>query len=124
MKMLDQKIKVKAFLHITGDGFRNLRRIPSKVGFVLDSLPKPPPIFPLMQREGNLSNEEMANTFNMGVGLCVVVSEKDAPKVLSVSKKFGIPAQVIGRAVADKEKKIIIPSMNVMGKKERFFTLD
>ena len=124
MKMLDEKIKVKAFLHITGDGFRNLRRVRSRVGFELDNLFPFPRVFRLIQRQGNISNEEMANTFNMGVGLAVVVSEKDAKKVIAISKKFKIPAQVIGRAFADKEKKIVIPSMGVVGRDERFHSMD
>jgi len=124
MAMLKAGIKVKAFLHITGDGFRNLRRVPSKVGFELDNLPKPMPIFRLIQRQGGISNEEMANTFNMGVGLCVVVSARDAQKVIQVSKRHKIPGQVIGRAFSDREKKIVIPSMQVVGKEERFFPMN
>jgi len=123
MEMLDKKIKVKALLHITGDGFRNLRRVRSKVGFVLDNLPEPPPVFKLIQKVGRVSNEEMANTFNMGIGFCIVVSLKDAKKVIQISKKFKIPAQVIGRAVKDPERKIIIPLMGVVGKAEKFFPL-
>ncbi len=123
MAMLDQKIKVKAFLHITGDGFRNLRRVRSKVGFLLDNLPEPPPVFKLIQKVGRVSNEEMANTFNMGIGFCVVVSEKDAAKVLKVCKRHKVPAQVIGRAVKDAEKKIIIPSMQVVGKADKFYPI-
>jgi len=123
MAMLEQKVKVKAFLHITGDGFRNLRRVRSKVGFVLDNLPEPPPVFKLIQKLGNVSNEEMANTFNLGVGFCIVVSEKDAKKVIQISKKFKIPAWKIGYAVKDPERNIIIPSMKVIGKAERFYSI-
>jgi len=124
MKLLEAGVKVKAFYHITGDGFRNLRRAPSPCGFVLDNLPEPPAIFKLLQREGRLTNQEMANTFNMGVGLCAVVSPREADKVIRISKKFKIPARVIGRAFFDPEKKIIIPSMQVVGKEEKFFAMD
>jgi len=123
MEMLEKKLKIKALLHITGDGFRNLRRVRSKVGFILDNLPDPPPVFKLIQKLGNVSNTEMANTFNMGVGFCVVVSEKDADKVVTICRKHKHKALVIGRAVKDPERKIIIPSMGVVGKAEKFFEL-
>ncbi len=123
MTMLDRKIKVKAFLHITGDGFRNLRRVRSKVGFVLDNLPEPLPVFKLIQKVGRVSNTEMANTFNMGIGFCVVVPEKDAPKVIAISKKFKTPASIIGHAVKDPQRNIVIPSMGVVGKAEKFVSL-
>jgi len=124
MQMLDSGVKVKAFFHITGDGFRNLRRAPSACGFILDHLPSPPPVFNLIQRAGNISNQEMVNTFNMGIGLVVVAPKRDANRVIQISKKFKIPAQVIGSAVADPEKKVIIPSLNVVGKEQKFFPLD
>jgi phosphoribosylformylglycinamidine cyclo-ligase len=124
MKMLDEKIKVKAFLHITGEGFRNLRRVRSQVGFELDNLFPAPAVFRLIQRQGGISQEEMANTFNMGVGLAVVVSEKDASRVIAVSRKFKIPAQVIGRAFPDRQKQVVIPSMGVVGRESRFHPLD
>jgi len=123
MKMLSEGIKVKAFLHITGDGFRNLRRVRSKVGFVLDKLPERPAIFRLIQEVGGISKEEMANTFNLGIGFCVVVSEKDAERVIKISKRFKVPAQVIGYAVKDAEKKVVIPALRVVGKEERFYPL-
>ena len=123
IKMLSEGIKVKAFLHITGDGFRNLRRVRSKVGFVLDKLPEPPAIFNLIQKVGGISQEEMANTFNLGIGFCVVVSEKDGERVIKISKRFKIPAQVIGYAVRDAEKKVVIPGLGVVGKEKRFYPL-
>lgn len=121
MRMLDSGVRVKAFYHITGDGFRNLRRAPSACGFILDRLPTMPPVFKLIQRVGNISNQEMANTFNLGIGLAVVVPKRDAKRVIQISRQFKIPAWVIGRAVADPEKKIIIPSLDVVGKDKKFF---
>jgi len=123
LKMLEAGLKIKAFIHITGDGFRNLRRVKSEVGFILDNLPQPPAIFKLIQREGKVSDEEMANTFNLGVGFCAVVSPDDAEKVIKISSEFNIPAQVIGRAVKDAEKKIIIPSLKIVGREDKFYHL-
>ncbi len=121
LAMLEAGLKIKAFLHITGDGFRNLRRVRSQVGFVLDNLPEPPPIFQLIQKEGNVSNAEMTNTFNLGIGFCVVTNEDDAKNVIRISEEFGIPAQVIGRATRDSKREIRIQSLKVVGRDDGFY---
>ena len=119
LRMMEQ-CAVKALIHITGEGFRNLRRVRSSVGFVLDHFPEIPPVFKLIQKEGQIENTEMAHTFNLGVGLCVVVPREEAEEVIRISREFNIPAQVIGRAVKDPEKKIVLPSLKVVGKADRF----
>jgi phosphoribosylformylglycinamidine cyclo-ligase len=121
LAMREAGSKIKAFLHITGDGFRNLRRVRSPVGFVLDNLPEPPPIFQLIQREGNVSNAEMTNTFNLGIGFCVVLPEDQADSIIRISKEHGIPAQVIGRAFSDSQREIKIPPLKVVGKEDGFY---
>lgn len=122
LRMMEQ-CTVKALIHITGEGFRNLRRVRSPVGFILDHMPEPPPIFKLIQREGRIENTEMAHTFNLGVGLCVVVPAAEAEQAARISREFGIPAQIIGRAVPDPEKKIVLPGLRVVGKADRFWPL-
>jgi phosphoribosylformylglycinamidine cyclo-ligase len=121
LQMLE-RLHVKALIHITGEGFRNLRRIRSKVGFVLEHFPEIPPIFKLIQKEGRIANTEMAHTFNLGVGLCVVVPKEEADQVIAISRQHGIPAQVIGHAVKDPEKKIHLPALKVVGKADRFYS--
>jgi len=117
-----QKIPgIKAVLHITGDGFRNLKRVRSDVGFILDALPEPPPIFALIQREGRISDAEMVNTFNMGVGLCLVVSPPQAPAAAALFHAYGMDAWPIGRAVSDPERAIRIPALKVVGKRDQFY---
>jgi len=64
---------VKALIHITGDGLLNLPRVDAEVGFVLDDLPPPPPIFGLIEQHGAVTRAEMFEVYNMGVGFCVVV---------------------------------------------------
>jgi phosphoribosylformylglycinamidine cyclo-ligase len=123
LAMLDAGLDIKAFLHITGDGFRNLRRVRSEAGFILDNLPDPPAIFRLIQREGNISNAEMANTFNLGVGFCVVVPGDQAESIINISKNHGIPAQVIGKAIKDSKKEIKIPDMGVIGREDAFYAV-
>jgi len=60
--------------HISGGGVRNLVRLHSKVRFVLDRWPEVPPLFGWIQQLGGLSDEEMFQTFNMGIGFVLVVS--------------------------------------------------
>lgn len=62
------------FAHLSGGGVRNLVRLRSKVAFVFDRWPEVPPLFRWIQQLGGLSDEEMFQTFNMGVGFVLVVS--------------------------------------------------
>ncbi|AIJ06443.1 phosphoribosylformylglycinamidine cyclo-ligase [Methanocaldococcus bathoardescens] len=95
----DKDIEVKGLAHITGGSFRKLKRLNDKVTYYIDNLPEPLPIFKEIQRLGNVPDEEMFRTFNMGIGFCVIVDEEDADKVIKISNKYNIPAQIIGRVV-------------------------
>lgn len=117
-----EKVKgVKALCHITGDGFRNLQRVRSAVGFVLDKMPPMPPIFSVIQREGKVTNAEMANTFNLGIGLCVVTTPEAAAPAMAIFKAQGMEASVIGRAVKDPDRTIHVPGLKVVGRKDKFY---
>lgn len=72
--------EVKGLANITGSGMLNLLRI-TKFGFQLDNMPEPQIIFKKIQELGKISDEEMYRTFNMGVGFCMIVSEKEATKI-------------------------------------------
>ncbi len=92
----EQGVEVKALMHLTGDGFLNLSRVPPKVSFVIDTLPPPPPIFSILQRLGGISDPEMFEVFNMGIGFCLVVPERQADKTLQLVTRFGKQAHRIG----------------------------
>ncbi len=123
LEIMEKTGEVKAILHITGEGFRNLQRVRSRVGFVLDRMPEPPPIFKVLQREGRVDNAEMANTFNLGVGLCVVVPPQRARDVIAVFHAHGIESWEIGRAVSDPDRNITIPALKVVGRKDKFHAM-
>ncbi len=91
-----ERVSVKALVHITGGGFLNLLRVQTPCRFVLDNLPEPPPIFPLIQRLGQVPDAEMFTTFNMGVGFCLVVSPEDADRTVEILRASGERAQFIG----------------------------
>lgn len=78
---LIQNFDIHGLVNITGGGLRNLKRV-TKFGFYLDTLPEPQMIFKKIQELGNVSDREMYRTFNMGVGFCVIVDEKDADSIL------------------------------------------
>ncbi len=105
-----EEADVRGISPITGGGFyENVpRSIPDGLCAVIDRASvKIPPIFTLLQKKGGIPERDMFNTYNMGVGMVVIVAPKDADKALKVLKKNGEDAYVIGK-VAKGEDKIII----------------
>lgn len=100
-----KNVEVKGLANITGGGLGNLTRI-TKYGFYIDNMPKPMKVFQKIQELGNVSDKEMYRTFNMGVGFCVIVAEKDAGKVIEISKKHGTGASIIGKVVEEEGVRI------------------
>lgn len=102
-----ERINVKGISHITGGGFyENIpRSIPDGLGAVISKQDvRVLPIFKLIAKTGNISEHDMFNTFNMGVGMSIVVSEKDKDEALSILKANGEDAYVIGSIVKSEEK--------------------
>ncbi len=76
-------IKIKGLAHITGSGFRKVLRLgPHR--FTIKSFPEIPLIFQLIREIGDIEIKEMFTTFNMGIGLIIIVAEKDADGTLKV----------------------------------------
>jgi len=93
-----KKVRVNGIAHITGGGLRNLPRLNKKVKFVIDNPFKPQPIFFLLQRYGNIDDKEMYQTFNMGMGLAIIVPEKYANEALEILKKHSkSEVKIVGR---------------------------
>ena len=100
-------VKVRAISHITGGGFyENIpRSIPDGFGAKIEkSAVKVLPIFNLIAERGGISEHDMFNTFNMGVGMSVVVAKEDAEKALEILKAQGEDAYVIGEIIKSEEK--------------------
>ena len=109
MALLDN-VKVSAISHITGGGFyENIpRSIPDGYGAKIDkNAVKVLPIFDLIAKTGNISERDMFNTFNMGVGMSIVVAKEDAEKALDILKAQGEDAYVIGEIIKSEEKVIL-----------------
>jgi len=102
MTALFDEITVKAVSHITGGGFyENIpRSIPKGFGAKIEkSAVKILPIFNLIQKEGNIEERDMFNTFNMGVGMSVVVAKEDANRAVEILRAHGEDAYVIGEVI-------------------------
>ena len=102
-----EQVEVKGISHITGGGFyENIpRSIPDGLGAKIDRASvKVLPIFDLLAKTGNISERDMFNTFNMGVGMSIVVAPQDVPKALEILKANGEDAYVIGEIVESDEK--------------------
>lgn len=105
-----EQVKVKGISHITGGGFyENIpRSIPDGLGAVIErKAVRVLPIFDLIAKEGNISERDMFNTFNMGVGMSIVVAQEDAEKAIEILKANGEDAYVIGK-IENSEDKITI----------------
>ena len=107
MLALFQAVTVKGVSHITGGGFyENIpRSIPDGLGAVIDrAAVRILPIFELIQKTGSIPERDMFNTFNMGVGVSVVVPEQEADKALAVLRANGQEAYVIGHVAESQDK--------------------
>ena len=111
---------VKALINITGDGLLNLPRAEAVVGFEIDNIPSSPSIFRLIQQRGAVSNAEMFEVYNMGIGFCVLVAEEDRDAALSILRRHGRRAQVIGRVIEDTTKGVYLPRQRLVGHGKKF----
>ena len=105
-----EKVTVKGISHITGGGFyENIpRSIPDGLGAKIDlSSVKVLPIFNYIAKVGKISHRDMFNTFNMGVGMSIVVAKEDVNLALEILKSCGEDAYVIGEIIKSDDKVIL-----------------
>ena len=105
IQRLKEEVVMKGICHITGGGFiENIpRMIPEALGAKIyqgawDVLP----IFELMQELGGVSEKDMYNTFNMGIGMVIALDNSEKEKALSILKGLGEKAYVIGEVIESK----------------------
>ena len=109
LALLDE-VAVKGISHITGGGFyENIpRSIPDGLGARINkSAVRVLPIFDLLAATGGISERDMFNTFNMGVGMSITVAAADADRALSILRANGEDAYVIGEIVKSDDKVIL-----------------
>ena len=104
------EVSVRGISHITGGGFyENIpRSIPDGLCAKIDrSAVRVLPIFDLIAKTGHIDERDMFNTFNMGVGMSVVVPKAEADKALAILKAQGDDAYLLGEIVAGEEKVVL-----------------
>lgn len=109
LKLIEQ-VKVKGISHITGGGFyENMpRMLKEGVALKIDKNSyEVPPIFKLIAERGNIPERDMYNTFNMGIGMAVIVPENEVEKSLKILKEAGEEAYLIGEVVEGNREVII-----------------
>ena len=92
-----KKFDIKGMANITGGGLRNIKRINNEYGYVIDDPLEPQPIFDFLQKNGKVSDPEMYQTFNMGMGFCLIVSQENAEDLADLME-----GKVVGKVVAEK----------------------
>lgn len=106
-------VDVHGMVHISGGGLLNLLRLAAPVGYVLDALPEPPAVYAEL---ASVPAAERYATFNMGVGLCVVVAASDADAAIAAMGE----GSVIGRVVDGPDRRVELPSAGLVGRGDRF----
>ena len=100
------QVNVRSICHITGGGFyENIpRALPAGVSASIQkSSYAVPPIFRKIQAAGDIPERDMYNTFNMGLGLCVIVPREEAGKALTILEKQGELAWKVGEVISGGE---------------------
>jgi len=106
-----RKIRIEAMAHITGGGFyENIPRVlPPGVSAIVEMGSWPiPPIFRKIQKSGQVTDQEMFRTFNMGVGMVLIISPQSVHRAMSFFKEKGIKSWIIGQIEEGKKDVRII----------------
>ncbi len=113
---LIKRFPIKGIAHITGGAFveKLTKILPKGKCFLIDQKSWPvPKIFQKVQKKGKIDNLEMFRTFNMGIGMVLVVNPEDVNTIRSFLFKLNLPSFCIGKVIKDKRKKIEFnPALN------------
>lgn len=105
-----KKVKVKGIAHITGGGFQDnlLRLLPKKRAIVLNLRSwRVPKIFKEIQERASLDKDNMFRTFNMGIGMAIIIKRKDIAKAKNIFSRFKLKSYIIGEVVKGDRQVII-----------------
>ena len=116
----DAGVTLHGLVNITGGGLLNLTRLSTSVSYILKNLPNEPPIFRLIRESGALSWADMFSTFNMGVGICVILPRRDAELAAEILEYQKDSPFVLGTVVADRESRVDLPAYGLTGRGETF----
>lgn len=109
--LLDENVEIHGIVHVTGGGMPKKFRaiLPQGLSAIIkrDSFPKPK-IFELILQKNQLSQDEMDNTFNMGLGMVIILSQKEAQKAKKILKNENEKSYEIGYIAKDFGKRVVI----------------
>jgi phosphoribosylformylglycinamidine cyclo-ligase len=122
LEMLHRKLPINAMVNITSDGFLNLARIQPAVGFKLSVLPKPDPIFQLIQDMGQIDDAEMYRVFNMGIGFCLIAPRDSTVlnAIHDIVQRHGMKSCEIGEVIEDEQRRVRITQKRLVSEGEHF----
>jgi len=114
-----ETLNVKGIAHITGGAYKiKLSRIaPPNISFVLNNIPEPTWIFREIQKHSKATDYRMYEALNMGIGMCLVLNEKECDTAIDIIEKHGFKAKVIGHLKKDNKTKVYIPSKKIVFEK-------
>ena len=104
------EVEIKGIAHITGSGLYKLRRMIGDFRFIIDEPFEPQPIFRVIQKLGNVSEHEMYKTFNMGMGMAIVVSKEESEQAIQILNR-SIEAKAVGKI--GEGKGIEVPKLGI-----------
>ncbi|MCD6222307.1 MAG: phosphoribosylformylglycinamidine cyclo-ligase [Thermoplasmata archaeon] len=104
------EVEIKGIAHRTGSGLYKLRRMIGDFRFIIDEPFEPQPIFRVIQKLGNVSEYEMYKTFNMGMGMAIVVSKEESEQAIQILNR-SIEAKAVGKI--GEGKGIEVPKLGI-----------
>lgn len=110
-------INIHYMANITGHGFRKIMRANREFTYVIDKLPEKDELFEFIQKQSDMSDEEMYGTFNMGAGFAVILPEEEANRACEIIGDSGFKAIIAGK-VQTGEKQVIIKPLNITFKSD------
>lgn len=111
--LFDADVPLHYLVNITGHGWRKLMRADRNVAYMIESVPKPSPVFDFIAEHADLTDQEMYATFNMGAGLAIYVPQRDASRVIAIAKRQRLHAWCAGY-VAEGSRQIVIKSKRIV----------
>jgi phosphoribosylformylglycinamidine cyclo-ligase len=91
-----RKYDIHGLAHISGSGLRKILRLPKDAEFAITDPLEPQEIFKVIQKLGGIEDEEMRNTFNMGLGFCIVANEEEGNRIVVALKRMDVQAKIVG----------------------------
>lgn len=119
-ELLDQGINIHYITNITGHGLRKIMRARQQLTYVLEKIFEPQELFLFIQKQANLTDDEMYQTYNMGMDYALFIPKKDVKNALSVCKKLRFQALDAGY-VSNGDRQVVIKPKNIVYKSQ---TLD